>query len=196
MAQKKVYDDGWTSEPAASDRGHEFSIIRCPKKGIRNLKILSHQPLGRYTHHWKGRTTPCGGDHCKACDEGNVRRWYGWVFVIDRRTEEIFCFEYTKASAGTFKRYFSRNRTLRGAHLEAWRKDSKANGKLTVILRMPAESEPRVPKAPSRKKFLAKLWETNIKIVNSEPEIPIEDEPQKINGKPDENFNLDILKQA
>jgi len=167
MAAQKKHGSEWNMQPDSSDRRNRYQIMRTPPNGIRNLIILSHSPLGRYTHRWKGRTVPCREIDCRACEQEIDRRWYGWLFVKIKKTDQIVCFEYTSAASEAVMQYFNRYRTLRGARLDAWRKNDKANGELGMSIFPPKEHAEAVPVAPSREKFLSVLWDVSIKLTEA-----------------------------
>jgi len=133
-------------------------LLRVPPKGLSGLTILSHDTVGTYTHYWHGRTQPCPGEQCEACDDNQLPRWRGYLYVMSGRSESIGVLELTPAAMAAIDKAFRQHRTLRGCRLAIERKGGKPNGELRAHLTPPPKDVSYLPKAPSLKKYLAKLW--------------------------------------
>lgn len=158
MAQPENEERFWSSRPPEDDMPIKYLIVRCPAKGVRGGLILSHDVVGRPIHYWNGRSRPCLEGKCEPCDDGNVARWRGYIFVAGRSTGTVSIFELTAAPMRTIDTFFREHRTLRGATIDACRKGDVENGELRLQLSAGHVDRETLAKVPSLRKLMARIW--------------------------------------
>lgn len=161
MSKPKIKKDIFSSRPPQESMPVTYQLLRVPAKGISGAVVLSHDVVGLPTHYWAGRTKPCPGDDCPACEKNKAPQWRGYLFVLSRRTGEIICLELTPAAMRPVDDAFNRCRTLRGLEFKAWRANDEKTGKLHIQLSQHPVKDSTLPKAPSQKKFLARVFQVN-----------------------------------
>lgn len=139
----------------------QYDLFRVPAKGMGRAIVVSHDVVGADTHYWRGRSQPCSGDKCEACEDGQSPRWRGYLAVMSPKSGRVVILEITAAAAGAIEAYFNKHRTLRGAGIVAERVGQKPNGRLRLMLTPPAAEIDQLPKAPQIQRLLARIWGLN-----------------------------------
>lgn len=169
MAEHEFEESRLSSRPPKAEMAVKIPILRVPARGMAGARILSHDVVGSYTHYAHGRTQPCDGDGCEYCEQGTQRRWRGYLMIVSTKSGAIVSMELTAASMARIDQHFRAHRTLRGSSIRAERKGGRENGELMVFLEAKSDGELDLPKAPSQRKWLEKLW--GIKLVKPTPLI-------------------------
>jgi len=158
------------SRPDRADMPIHIPITRCPPKGIGPLIILSSDVIGCHLHYWRGRSTPCQGENCEACADGQIPRWRGYLIVMNPKGDEKIMMEITAAAVPPIDVYFSEHGTLRNALLYLKRVGMKPNGKLLSKIETSARTLASLPAEPNLSNLLLRMWGMNTAEKNS-PEI-------------------------
>lgn len=148
----------WTSAPPVGTQEMTWPVLRIPSSGAKGLIILSDQMLGTYTHYFGGRSNPCGDHQCKACEDGNQKRWHGYLGVWMPKAAKKGILEITEAAADTLAKMADKRVTLRALSLAAQRQPAKANGKLIIQLTESEWSADGLPPAPDLVRILRRIW--------------------------------------
>jgi len=119
-----------------------FRLVRTPAKGTLELHVTSDTLLGCYTHFFGGRTVPCSGEGCDACNAGATMRWHGYVAAITVKDQEPILFELTAAASEQLLAYRAKFGTCRGCNCQASRVAPRPNAR--VKLRMKPLDQSRV----------------------------------------------------
>jgi len=133
-------------------------MLRTPAKGKLTLLLTCPLELGCWTHFYGGRSTPCTGDDCDACQAGSSLRWHTYVCGILPKTREHCLLEVTRAAAEALAAYRCKNGTLRGCHLTATRVAPRANARLHLELRPYDLSTIDLPASANIQAALCNLW--------------------------------------
>lgn len=154
----------WTDRPPENTAGPAFPILRTPPSGFLEAISTASNLLGCPTHFWGGRTYPCLGDDCPACQQANPWRWHGYISAKAINTGLHFLYEFTAAAAESFIEYRASWGTLRGCHFRARRHNSAKNGQVLLALK-PMEIDPRfLPTEPDLYLILCKLWNLPVEL--------------------------------
>jgi hypothetical protein len=138
-----------------------YDIVRTPPKGSIKGIILARELTGATTHYWHGRTLPCSGPNCPACQENTPARWYGYVPLMSKATNRIVIFELTSSATPAVDTFLGTYKTLRGARLEAFRIPQRSNGRVVIELQPPADPDEDLPNSPDIEGPLLAMWEAS-----------------------------------
>lgn len=152
-------NNGWSNRPTQADSEKLWSVRRAPPRGELRALILSHDVTGRQTHFWHGRTQPCRGEACEACQAGQRARWQGWVAAIESGTAERILVEITALATKPLIEWFATHRTLRGAVLTLKRANSKPNARIVAQLSESAYPTDQLQRAPQIEPMLMRMWQ-------------------------------------
>ena len=148
----------WSDHPPEQNRGQSMPLIRTPQNGTMQGVVSSHTLIGCQTHFWGGRTYPCLGDNCPACNQASPWRWHGYLSAKSPQTSLHFLFETTAGGAEAFTEYRRLHGTLRGCHFLARRHNGSANGQVLIQTKI-SDIDPRfIPPAPNLIELLSRLW--------------------------------------
>jgi hypothetical protein len=163
----------WNTRPDRGDALAPITIVRT-KPGPPNAMIVtSHAVLGVYTHYWKGRTKPCDGPACPACEAMMGARWYGYLAVWHPKSNAIGLLEITPSTTTALDAYEESHGTLRGAKVTTSRANRKINSRLILTIEEGTFSADKIPQPPNVRHQLCKLWEIT-------DALPIGNTPKKI----------------
>jgi len=146
-----------TRPPLESSRS-AFRLLRTPAKGKLYLLITSDNLLGCFTHFYAGRTVPCTGDKCEACQAGASARWHGYVAAIEQKTNEPIVFELTAAAAESLAAYRAKHGTLRGCDILATRVSPRPNARVRLQMRPHDLSRTDLPEPLNLRAALCHIW--------------------------------------
>ena len=149
----------WQARPDQMNQAQRYPLWRVSARGVHRVIVLSHNLVGCYTHFYGGRTLPCGDEECLACDNGNARRWHGWLHTIGVESRAQGILELTSACALPIDEYFRAHRTLRAAMLTARRTPAKPNGRVHIDLTPTEADRTDLPKGVDVRLVLNHLWE-------------------------------------
>lgn len=157
----------FTSRPPKDAAGYGLPIVRTPANGRLILGITCTQMCGCPTHWYGGRTVPCEGENCTACNEGYSWRWHGYVSGLISGTRRHVLAEFTAQASEAIADYHKWQGTLRGAILTATRHKNRHNGRVIVNLTAGDLAKMNLPAEPDIVQTLGKLW--NLPIPNLTP---------------------------
>jgi len=151
-------DDLWKNEPPAPT---EFAGIRLGRvQAGRDYEaiITSDAMVGRDTHYWKRRTTPCTGPDCPCCLDGTPARWHGYLSVLSTRSRTHHVLELTALAAVPVAEYARRKGSLRGALIQARRLGNRPNSPVNLTCSASDADLRTLPRGVNLKRFLCTIW--------------------------------------
>ena len=149
----------FTNAPPDDGGQRPLQLIRVPSQSKIRWLITTPDLIGTPTHYYHGRTQPCEGPECQACQEGLSWRWHGYVAIYSPRSQRHCLLELTARVAESFVRYRDDHGTLRGCDMTAWRSPQQPNGKVFVTL-VPADlTSIKLPEPPDVLRCLMKMWD-------------------------------------
>lgn len=179
----------WNRRPPDNEPRGGWSLRRCPTKGFLAVVIVSHDLMGRYTHYFAGRTRPCQGNDCEACNKNMRPRWHGYLCAIDLQTNEKIIVEVTSSIASQLGEWFDSHRTLKGSRMKLERRSPKPNGKITCKLAEPAPGTGELPTAPDIRPIMNKIWEVyEARVQPAHKLVPVPLRATGTDPRPDDGF--------
>lgn len=159
----------FSSNPPIEATRYAMRLLRTPAKGKLHLVATCDQMTGCWTHYFAGRTTPCTGDGCEACENGASSRWHAYVSAFDPQANEQVLFECTAAAAECFGAYRAKHGTLRGCEFRAYRVAPRANARVHLDMKPTALAQPALPQEANVQAALCHIWgiplsETDLKL--------------------------------
>ena len=133
-------------------------LARTPAKGKLHLVVTSADLLGCFTHFFSGRTTPCTGKACEACEAGASSRWHAYLSALDPATSEHILFECTAAAAETFADYRARHGSLRGCEFIATRVNPRPNARVSIRTKPADLAHLHLPEPANLPAALCHIW--------------------------------------
>lgn len=149
----------WQTKPDQSTKAENFRIYRTPVGKEVELICLGGQFLGVKLHYWKGRSTPCMGPDCEACQQGHKPRWKGYIQCLHPATKTVLIYEFTERGYEPFeaaRRQFSH---LRGMRFRCFRLNRKVNGPIQIVFADLREESPHLPEPCDLAPMLERMWE-------------------------------------
>lgn len=137
---------------------YAMRLVRTPTGGKLHLVVTCDQLTGCWTHFYSGRTCPCTGPDCEACQQGASSRWHGYLSAFDPDAPEHVLFEVTAAAAEAFAAYRVKVGSLRGCEFVARRVAKRANARVHITMRPADLSKLEIPKAPNVQAILCHIW--------------------------------------
>lgn len=162
----------FSSQPPLDATRYAMRLVRTPTKGKLQLIITCDEMLGCWTHWFSGRTTPCTGDGCEACEATSSARWHAYVSAHDFKTNEHLLFECTSAAAEAFAVYRAKHGTLRGCEFLAQRAAPRANARVCLRTKPADLTHVDLPQGANLRAALCHLWGvpmTETEIVHEDP---------------------------
>lgn len=159
----------WQQSPDAGTRSLNYRIYRTPVGKEVELIILSRNFVGARLHFWRGRTTPCAGEQCTACQDGQRPRWKGYLLAYHRATKSCIIFEFTDRGYDPLQAQLEKFGNLRGFTLRSRRLNKKPNGPIQIEVGDIREESPHLPKEVDLQEMLDRIWEIRQK------DLPFED---------------------
>lgn len=148
----------FSPHPPLDSCRYVMRVLRTPTRGKLRLTVTSNTLLGTPTHWYTGRTLPCTGQDCEACQAGSSTRWHGYLAAYDPETQEHLLFEFTKKAALAFAAYRQRHNTLRGCEFLASRNAPKPNAQLVLRFKQSDIPDADLPQSPNLPAILCHLW--------------------------------------
>jgi len=146
------------SQPPMESTKSAFRLLRTPTRGKLELYITSPDLIGCWTHFWTGRTVPCTGPDCEACQAGSSSRWHGYVAAVDVKTSEPVVFETTANAAEQLASYRTKNATLRGCHCLASRTSPRPNARVRLLMKPLDLAHTNLPQPMNLQAALCHIW--------------------------------------
>lgn len=147
-----------SDRPLGPPTARVLDLVRCPAKGGLRGIITCAKITGTYTHFWGGKTIPCGGSLCQACDEDQSRRWHGYFGIITPDPQRHQIVETTVQACEQIWAWEEINGSILGAKITLARRGEKVNGKICVSLDVSTRGKFRLPKEPDIEKNLRIIW--------------------------------------
>jgi hypothetical protein len=148
----------WTNTPPADQNGFAYRLIRVPAARPIRLIILSPQPIGTNTHYHKGRTKPCDGQLCEACQLGLPYRWHSYIAVHNADTGENALLELTAQATEQLQPARDEFHTLRAVKLVLERPSHRPNGRIHINIHPGRAAELGLPDPPEVQRILLHIW--------------------------------------
>jgi hypothetical protein len=183
----------WSNQVPARDKSHGFDLVRTPADGTFQAIVTSEDLIGCFTHYWGGRTVPCEGDPCPACEKLQSSRWHGYLSCFNPRTREHVLFEFTQKAAFALAEYRDAHGTLRGCHFQAFRPKRRKNSRVVIECKPADLTKITLPKPPDLVRAMSTIWQLPAtafapdKAVDSHSTLSTKTEPldeMRGNGKP------------
>lgn len=152
---------GWSRRPPNGQTSALWHMMRPPSKGSAKFIVIGHDLLGRDVHYWAGRTRPCIGADCQACNANQAPRWKGYVACIAEWNKQQVILEVTARMSGPIDSFFRAHRTLRGAFLTTERKSKKVNAATAIWLTESGHNMDAFVAAPDIRPILERMWEVH-----------------------------------
>jgi len=137
-----------------------------PLRGLITCDELTICP----THYWGGRTVPCEGPLCKACQENSPIRHHVYISLLESDTHDHVLFECTSKAAVTLDDYRTAHGTLKGCEIKAYRPKRIKNGRVEIIARPYDLTNVRLPAAPNIPVALCVIWQIPSTAINTDAE--------------------------
>lgn len=148
----------FSTQPPIEATRSPYRLVRTPAKGQLELLITAEQLLGCYTHFFGGRTVPCTGEPCDACQAGSSMRWHGYVSAVTVKDQEPILFEVTAAAAEQLANYRAKIGTLRGCQCLAARVAARPNARVKLRMKPADLSRVELPKGFNVIAALCHVW--------------------------------------
>lgn len=149
----------WSERPDHASDHAIFRILRTPASGRLNGLITCNNVIGSNTHFVQNRTIPCEGrDHCEHCAAGFTYRWHGWVSAVILPGLEHVLFEFTATASETLATYQDLHGSLRACRFQAFRANSRPNGRVVIQTSPGDPNKIRLPDPPNVRKILCHIW--------------------------------------
>lgn len=134
------------------------------------------------THYFGGRTMPCEGLNCKACNANSPTRAHVYTTVYEAKTHDHFLYEITAIAAVPLDQYLRANGTLRGCEIKAHRPKRCKNGRVEIVTRPHDLTGLTIPQAPDIPRALCVIWRVPTDAIQTNPE---DSNPTILTPKPD-----------
>lgn len=161
-SESSPFSDGFEEFPPDDDRPIGLDIVRAPAKGSFVGVILSDRSMGKYTHWYRGRTSPCDGDDCTACSQAVERRWHAWLVVYSQSTRRQFILEVPAAASHELAILRKRENSLRGFAIKVERNNGKVNGRVRLHVSTKREDVSLLPTCPDVFEILSRMWNSRL----------------------------------
>ena len=115
----------WDDSHETARRKNSWQLRRTPHRAKLDAWIVSDTPLGVWTHYFGGKTMPCSGDSCKACQDDRSPRKHWYLACIEKNTGDRFLLELTDRGADGIIEAAADGTSLRGRHIRTWRINSR-----------------------------------------------------------------------
>lgn len=149
----------WQESPDDTTRSLNYRIYRTPVGREVTLVALSNRFIGAKLHYWRGRSTPCEGQDCPACKDGQRPRWKGFLFAYHRDTRTIVIFEFTDRGYEPMQDQLDRHHSLRGLIFKTARLNKRPNGPIQITFTDTREESPHLPNPDGLAEMLERIWE-------------------------------------
>ncbi len=149
----------WSQQPPADLKTESMPLMRTPPKGKLKGLITSDKLIGCPVHWWRGRSMPCDGERCPACEKHTPWRWKGYICLWTPNTTLHFILELPAAATDPLGDYLAQYETLRGAKFTTCRIPEKPTGKVHSEIARIDISQYKLPQAPNILNHLSKIWD-------------------------------------
>ena len=148
----------FSHRPPDEPSGYGLPLIRTPANGRLILNLMSDKMIGCPTHWYGGRTIPCEGENCDACQDGYSWRWHGYVAGLIYGTRRAVIAEFTAQASEQIAIYRDAQGTLRGAILQSNRHRNRHNGRVLITMKPGDLAAMNLPPEPDLVKALSIIW--------------------------------------
>ena len=143
----------------SSNSGNGYDLRRTPPDRPLLAVVTSEDFFVCETHYWGGKTVPCEGEACKACEANSPTRPHVYLSAIEFKTHDHFLYECTATAAIPLDVYRRANRTLRGCQMKSWRPKRIKNGRIEMLCKPIDLATLHLPPAPNIPKALCVIWQ-------------------------------------
>lgn len=148
----------WDDSHETARRKNSWQLRRTPQRAKLDAWIVSETPLGVWTHYFGGKTMPCSGDSCKACQDDRSPRKHWYLACIEKNTGDRFLLELTDRGADGVIEAAANGASLRGRHIRTWRINSRPNGAVESNIGAPLPAHIKLPPQPDIRECLITIW--------------------------------------
>lgn len=148
----------WSDQSPPQQPAAQYRLIRTPPFKPIRLLILSGKPLGCKTHYFRGRTAPCEGDACEACQQGLPWRWHAYLAVLALPNREKCILEMTAQATEQLQPAIHELGTLRGSIIITERPAKRPNGRVRVTMTRDRQPEASMPQPPNIIACMQHIW--------------------------------------
>lgn len=157
--EEQIMKNLWQDKPDSVDSIPNFRLLRTPCDRKISGIIVSSEHVGAKIHYWKGRSKPCRGETCEACEAGQIPRWKGYILLYDPKLRTQVVFEFTERVYPQFQMFLQIHKTLRGGQMTAGRLNRKPNGPLLVTFDQYLYDQNHLPQESNLRDILSRIWE-------------------------------------
>lgn len=165
-------DGQWKNEPPTPTEFAGIRLLRVGTGKVADAIVTSDALVGRDTHYWKRRTTPCTGPDCPCCHDAVPARWHGYLSVLSTHNRIHYVLELTALAAAPVAEYAKRKGSLRGALIHAARLGNKPNSPVNVQISNSDADLRTLPHGLDLKRFLCTIWNIHEDYEELQPEPP------------------------
>ncbi|WP_299030434.1 hypothetical protein [uncultured Thermanaerothrix sp.] len=147
----------WSSVPP-NGTPHTIPLVRVPPHTAITGTILSDQMIGTWVHFYGGRSYPCRGENCPACEDDIGSRWKAYLHILQDEPPRQIILEITEHTARALADQTDGLPSLRGIRVRFSRRHPRRNAPVDVRLsntHLPADSLPPSLDIPSH---LERIW--------------------------------------
>jgi hypothetical protein len=148
----------WTETAPPDAANYGYRLIRCPAARPLRAIVLSDRVIGTRTHYAKGRTLPCEGKDCEACNNALPWRWHAYLAILAGDNAEKCVLELTAAAAEQLAKPLKDYGTLRGLELLLERPARKPNGRIRILWKRNGTPTTTLPLPPSIEQIMLHIW--------------------------------------
>lgn len=149
----------WQDHPESNSTTKNYQIMRTPPDRTVYGVSISSNLVGAKLHYWKGRSTPCTGAECDACQNGQRPRWKGYLAIMDPKQKLVKILEFTERCYADLNSFFQQRGTLRGAQVQFSRLNRRPNGPMQVEIAEMLFDQGLLPEEPNLREILDNIWE-------------------------------------
>lgn len=135
-----------------------LDLVRTPARGGLRGIITCDRSIGTFTHYFGGKTVPCGGSLCQACDDHCAKRWHSYLSLLLPSPEKHVICEITLAAAEEVWAFEDKNPSLREAHITLARRGDRDNGRVSASFSWAMRGKLQLPPAPAIEQNLRVMW--------------------------------------
>lgn len=148
----------FTDRPPSREKPKPLTLVRTPPAGKLIGHITCDTPVAAKTHYYGGRTMPCTGDLCRACEDKRGHRWHVYVTLFTAHDQRHVLHECTDDAGAPIYAWADAGNKLRGTRWVSYRTNSKANGPVQINLFAEATNSLFLPVAIDIKQVLCQIW--------------------------------------
>ncbi len=150
----------WVPRPDETQQSPGYKLMRCPADKKLGFICYSRAIIGVNVHFWKGRTNPCTGEDCRACDDKSPYRWRGYLCGAHPKSKIVAAIEITGGCIDPIDDYGKTYGSIRGAIIMLERMSNRANGAVKLTIERSDWPPETLPEPIDIQNLLMKLWDS------------------------------------